>query len=147
MIGELKVAISEKDLDKARRIMKSELLGTDYPHEVFRDAIDLADAYGVFEVHDKEKLLLDPKDWTLNYFEKLKNTLDENFSKERFMKAYYIARKLEKTSDKSNEDSCSVRVYDEYKDFFLLAQIGAAVVGAAAVGVGIWLYKRNKKRD
>ena len=40
MIDQLKVAISEKDIDKARRVMVSELLTTDYPHEVFRDAID-----------------------------------------------------------------------------------------------------------
>ena len=57
MIDQLKVAISEKDIDKARRVMVSELLTTDYPHEVFRDAIDLADAYGIFEAHDREKLL------------------------------------------------------------------------------------------
>ena len=37
-------------------------------------------------------------------------------------------------------------VINGYKDFFLLAQIGAAVIGAAAVGIGVWLYKRNKKK-
>ena len=83
MIDQLKVAISEKDIDKARRVMISELLTTDYPHEVFRDAIDLADAYGIFETHDKEKLLSDPKDWTESYFQKLKDGLNNNFSKER----------------------------------------------------------------
>lgn len=146
MIDQLKVAISEKDIDKARRVMISELLTTDYPHEVFRDAIDLADAYGIFETHDKEKLLSDPKDWTESYFQKLKDGLNNNFSKERFMKAYYVARKLEKETGTPKEESCPVSVYDEYKDFFLLAQIGAAVIGAAVVGIGVWLYKRNKKK-
>jgi hypothetical protein len=28
----------------------------------------------------------------------------------------------------------------------LAAQIGAAVVGAAAVGIGVWLYNRNKDK-
>ena len=85
--------------------------------------------------------------WTESYFEKLKDGLNNNFSKERFMKAYYVARKLEKeTGTPKKEESCPVSVYDEYKDFFLLAQIGAAVIGAAAVGIGVWLYKRNKKK-
>ena len=62
------------------------------------------------------------------------------------MKSYYVARKLEKETGTHKEESCPVSVYDEYKDFFLLAQIGAAVIGAAAVGIGVWLYKRNKKK-
>ena len=70
MIDQLKVAISEKDIDKARRVMISELLTTDYPHEVFRDAIDLADAYGIFETHDKEKLLSDPRGLDRKLFSK-----------------------------------------------------------------------------
>lgn len=146
MIDQLKVAISEKDVEKARRVMISQLLTTDYPIEVFRDAIDLADAYGVFEAHNKEKLLSDPKDWTESYFNKLKEGLSNNFSKERFMKAYYVARRLEKETNICKDEVCPVSVYDEYKDFFLLAQIGAAVIGAAAVGIGVWLYKRNKKK-
>lgn len=145
MIENLKMAISENDLVKARRILKNELLGTDYPYEVFTNAMDLASTYGVFEAHDKEKLKEDPKAWTASYYEELKEKLDKNFSKERFMIAYYIARKLEK-GEVTEEKSAPISVYDEYKDFFLLAQIGAAVVGAAAVGIGVWLYRRNKKK-
>lgn len=147
MIDKLKVAISENDVEKARRVMKNELLNTDYPHEVFTDAIELASAYGVFESHDNEKLLADPKEWDEKYLEKLNSGLDKNFSKERFIRAYYATRKIEKNKFNTIQDeSCSVSVYDEYKSFHVLAQIGAGVIGAVAVGVGIWLYKRKKRK-
>lgn len=144
MLDELKVAISENDIPKARRIMKTALLETNYPHEVFKDAMDLASAYSVFEEHDNKKLEKNPKEWNETYFEKVKEDLEENFSKERFVHAYYVARKVLDGIDE--EKSCPIKLYDEYKDFFLLAQIGAAVVGATAVGVGILLYKLRKKK-
>ncbi|MGG7177545.1 hypothetical protein ACQPU1_08140 [Clostridium paraputrificum] len=145
MIDELKVAISEKDIEKARRLMKTKLLSTNYPHEVFKDAIDLAITYGVFEEHNNDKLIPDPKKWTNEYLEELIGALDINFSKERFMTTYYISRKLQGSSYKYDE-SYKVSVYDEYKDFFLLAQVGAAIIGATAVGIGVWLYRRNRKK-
>lgn len=52
---------------------------------------------------------------------------------------------MDQLKDAPREETCPISVYAEYKDFFLLAQIGAAVIGATAVGIGIWLYKRNKK--
>ena len=60
------------------------------------------------------------------------------------MIAYYISRKLEGSSC-NNDDTCKVSVYDEYKDFFFLAKVGAVAIGVtAAVGMGVWLYSKNK---
>lgn len=146
MIDDLKMAISDNNFEKARRILKDELINRNYPKEVFKDALELAVSYGVFEEHDNEKFLLDSKEWTNEYLEELKNGLDNNFSKERFMKAYYVARKLYKADDFNNENSYDVRVYDHYNDFFFLAQLGTAVITAAAVGIGVLLYKRHKKK-
>lgn len=147
MIDDLKMAISDKDVQKARRIMINELIGSNYPHEVFRDAIELANEYDIFEEHNKEKLNSNPKEWNQDYLELLKNKLFNNFSEERFMTTYYVARKIEK--DKRNdklEKDYSMRSPDKYRDFLLLAEIGAAVVSVAAVGVGIWLYTKSKKK-
>jgi hypothetical protein len=144
MIDDLKLAISEKNLEKARMILKSELLEREYPSELLKDTIDLASSYDVFEVHNDEKFLPHPKEWTKEYLEELKNDLDNNFSKERFMRAYYVARTVEKLGDADNKKT-SVCIYKQYKDFFRSAKIGAAVVGVAAVGIGLWLYSKNKQ--
>lgn len=145
MIDDLKLAISEKDLEKARRILKSELLEREYPPELLKDTIDLVSSYDVFQVHDEEKFLLTTKEWTKEYLEKLKNDLDNNFSKERFMRTYYVARTIEKLA-KAEDNTNSICVYKQYKDFFRSAKIGAAVVGIAAVGIGLWLYSKNKQK-
>ena len=105
MIDDLKLAISEKDLEKARRILKSELLEREYPAELLKDTIDLVSPYDVFEIHNDEKFLPNPKEWTKEYLEKLKEDLDDNFSKERFMRAYYVARTIEKLKDIDNENA------------------------------------------
>lgn len=147
MIDDLKVAISEKDTLKARRIMINELIGSNYPHEVFKDAIELATEYNIFEEHNKEKLLSNPKAWDLDYLELLKSKLINNFSEERFMTTYYVARKIEKDNKyKDLEKNYSEKSQEKYKDLILAAQIGAAVAGAAAVGIGVWLYNRNKDK-
>lgn len=147
MIDDLKVAISEKDTLKARRIMINELIGSNYPHEVFKDAIELATEYNIFEEHNKEKLLSNPKGWDLDYLELLKSKLINNFSEERFMTTYYVARKIEKDNKyKDLEKNYSEKSQEKYKDLILAAQIGAAVAGAAAVGIGVWLYNRNKDK-
>ena len=146
MIDNLKLAISENDKVKARRLMINELIGNDYPHEVFRDAIDLASECDIFDEHDKGKLISDPKGWSEEYLEKLIAKLEKNFSRERFLTTYYVARKLEKDfKEEDMEEKCAVKVYNKYKDFFFIAQVGAAVLGATALGVGIWLFKRKKK--
>ena len=147
MIDDLKVAISEKDTLKARRIMINELIGSNYPHEVFKDAIELATEYNIFEEHNKEKLLSNPKAWDLDYLELLKSKLINNFSEERFMTTYYVARKIEKDNKyKDLEKNYYEKSQEKYKDLILAAQIGAAVAGAAAVGIGVWLYNRNKDK-
>lgn len=146
MIEDLKIAISEKQIDKARRIMINELIGVNYPHEVFKDAIDLASECGIFEDHDNGRLISNPKAWNKEYLESLKNKLENNFSRERFLTTYYVARKLDEDS-KLNvpEEKCPIEVYDEYKDFKKIAKIGAVTLGVTAVGIGILLLKSRKK--
>lgn len=146
MIDDLKVAISEKDIQKARRIMINELIGSNYPHEVFKDAIELANEYEIFEEHNNEKLITKSKEWTEDYLEALIEDLYDNFSRERFMTTYYVARKLENdTKYHEIEKYYSTKFYQKHKDALIIASIGAAVVGAAAVGIGIWL--NNKKNN
>ncbi|MBD7912403.1 MULTISPECIES: hypothetical protein [Clostridium] len=146
MIENLKMAISDNNLEKARRILRDELINRNYPGEVFKEALDLAESYNVFEEHNNEEFLPDSKKFTKEYLEKLKEGLDSNFSKERFVKAYYVARRLEKANDFIDEDSYDVRVYDHYKDFFFRAQLGTAVATIAAIGIGVLLYKRHKRK-
>lgn len=145
MIDDLKVAISEKDIPKSRNILVSELLGTNYPYEVFTDAMSLAEECNIFDEHNSEELISDPKFWTEDYLVKLVEGLNSNFSKERFLKTYYVTRKLEKDENKNEKETCPVEVSKEYKDFLFLAKAGAAVIGVAAVGLGIWCYKNKKK--
>lgn len=146
MIDNLKMAISESDKVKARKIMINELIGTDYPHEVFRDALELANEYNVFDEHDKGRLISDPKEWNEEYLSKLLTGLEKNFSKERFLTTYYVARKLEKdVKEDELEERCAVRVYDKYKDFFFIAKVGAVVASVTAIGVGLLIYNKKKK--
>ena len=148
MLDNLKIAISEGDIASARKIMISELIGNNYPHEVFRDALDLASEYSVFENHDNGKLVSDPNGWNKEYLDKLISKLEYNFSRERFLTTYYVARKIDKEKIVNDvEEQCAIKVYDKYKDFFLIAQIGAAVVGAAAVGIGVYLFKKKRKNN
>jgi len=149
MIDDLKLAISEKNLVKARRILKTELFEREYPPELLKDTIDLVSAYDVFEPHNDEKFLPNPKQWTKEYLEELKSDLDDNFSKERFMRAYYVARTIEKLRGKDT-GTTSVSVYKQYKDFLKSAKIGATVVGVTAgvvvVGISLWIYSKNKQK-
>ncbi|MDS0524444.1 hypothetical protein NNC19_02060 [Clostridium sp. SHJSY1] len=146
MIDDIKMAISANNLQKARRILKDEFISRDYPREVFKDALDLAESYDVFEEHDNEKFLPDSKDWTNDYLQDLKDALDDNFSKERFMHAYTVARKLDKMNKANKLDSYNISVYDHYKDFVFRAQVGTAIITIAAVGIGALLYKKHKKK-
>lgn len=147
MIDDLKMAISENNKEKARRIMINELIGTDYPHEVFRDAVDLAKEYEIFEEHDKMKLISNPKAWDEEYLHELIRKLEQNFSKERFLTTYYVARKLEKDAKVNDlEEKCAIRVYDKYKNFFIMAEVSAAVIGVAAIGLGVFLYNKKKNK-
>jgi hypothetical protein len=146
MIDDLKVAISEKDIQKARRIMINELIGSNYPHEVFKDAIELANEYEIFEEHNKEKLITKSKEWTEDYLEALIEDLYDNFSRERFMTTYYVARKLENdTKYHEIEKYYSTKFYLKHKDALIIASIGAAVVGASVVGIGLWLNNKKNK--
>lgn len=144
MIDDLKVAISENDSKKAREILVNEILGTNYPYEVFTNSIALAEECNIFEEHNNEELVSDPKFWTNEYLAKLLEGLNENFSKERFLKAYYVTRKLEKEVSNTN-GCCCVKGEKDYKDFFKLAKVSAAVVGITAIGIGIWCYNRKRK--
>lgn len=144
MIDDLKLAISEKDLEKARRILKTQLLEREYPPELLKDTIDLVSSYDVFEIHNEEKFLPNPKEWTEEYLDKLKADLEGNFSKERFMRTYYVARTIEKLGD-SNNKKISICFDKQCKDFFKSAKIEAVVVGVAAVGICLWLYSKHKK--
>jgi len=143
MIDDLKLAISEKDLPKARRILKTELFQREYPPELLKDTIDLVSSYDVFEIHNGEKFLPNPKEWTKEYLEKLKAELEDNFSKERFMRAYYVARTIEKLEDKD----ASLCFYKKYNNLSKSAKVGAAAAaGILAVGIGLWIYsKKNQK--
>ncbi len=144
MIDNLKLAISEKDVEKAREILKEELLEKNYPHEIFRDALELASDYDVFDEHDKENLSENPKEWTPEYLEKLKNGLNSNFSKERFMKAYYVSKKI---YNSANEEECTslITLNKKCKDFLFMIEAGAAVVGAVTIGAGLYLLNKKLK--
>lgn len=147
MIDNLKISVSEQDLPKARRIMLNELIGNNYPHELFKDAIEFAIEYNIFEEHNNKKLLAKSKDWNNQYLENLKVELLDNFSKERFMTTYYVARKLEKDNKYHDLEKKYVDKYSEKcKEYLLRAEVGAAIVGVAAIGIGVWLYNRKKDK-
>ena len=146
MIDNLKIAISENDIEKARRIMINELIGTNYPHEVFKDAMELAGECNIFEEHDNGKLNQNVKGWNKEYLEKLIAGLGKNFSRERFLTAYYVARKIEQEKkDAEIEDKCTLKVYEKYKDKMKYIEIGASVLGALAIGASVYFLTRKRK--
>lgn len=146
MIDNLKIAISENDIEKARRIMINELIGTNYPHEVFKDAMELAAECNIFEEHDNGKLNQNVKGWNKEYLEKLIAGLGKNFSRERFLTAYYVARKLEQEKkDAEIEDKCTLKIYEKYKDKMKYIEIGGAILGALAVGASVYFLTRKRK--
>lgn len=151
MIDTLKLAISENDIIKAREILKNELLEKNYPHEIFKDAVDLALDYNVFVEHDKEELSDDAAKWTYDYLEKLKEGLNSNFSKERFLKAYYVHKKLNNSAIE-NECTSLITINRKYKDFVFIAKsaaiaTGAVVIGAATIAAGLYFLKRDRKNN
>lgn len=149
MIDNLKTAISENDIAKARRILVNELVCKDYPYEVYRDAMELAEECGVFEEHDNKKLSSDPKDWDRDYLNELVAELQDNFSKDRFLTAYYVARKIDKYEKKQKrryEEDCNIIMTDSERNYLNVAKVSAVVAGVTALGVGlILLYKFKKK--
>ena len=145
MIDNLKLAISEKDIQKAREIVKSELLEKNYPHEIFRDALDLASDYNVFAEHDNENFIDDPEKWTKEYLLKLKNDLNSNFSKERFVKAYYVFKKMAGKEEKKDKELL-ITINKRCKNFLFMIETGAAVIGAVTVGAGIYYLRKKIKK-
>lgn len=145
MIDNLKLAISENDMIKARKILKDELLEKNYPHEIFKDSLELAVDYNVFQEHDKEILSENPEEWTEEYLSKLKDGLDENFSKERFVKAYYISKKLDSDVNENNSNSLS-NLKGKGKNFLHLAEGLAAAVGVGTMVYGAFLLNKKIKK-
>ena len=145
MIDNLKLAISEKDIAKARKILKDELLEKNYPHEIFKDALEFASDYGVFEDHDNEILSDDPKEWTPEYLQQLKNGLNTNFSKERFIKAYYVSRKI---NNAANEKECTslIQINKKCINFLRVVEAGAAITGVLAAGAGLYFLRKKLKK-
>lgn len=145
MIDNLKLAISENDIVKARKILKDELLDKNYPHEIFKDALELASDYNIFEEHDNEILSEEPKEWTPEYLQKLKDGLNINFSKERFVKAYYISRKI---NNSANEKECTslIKVNKKCRDFLHIVEVGAAITGTLVIGTGLFLLRKKIRK-
>ncbi|MBU5487680.1 hypothetical protein KQI77_05805 [Clostridium sp. MSJ-8] len=149
MIDNLKTAISENDIAKARRILVNELICKDYPYEVYRDAMDLAEECGVFDEHNNMKLSSDPKEWDRDYLNELVDELQDNFSKERFLTAYYVARKIDKYEKKQRrklDEECDVLVTDSERNYLNVAKVSAIVAGVTALGVGLLLVHKFKKK-
>ncbi len=149
MIDNLKTAISENDIEKARRILVNELICKDYPYEVYRDAMDLAEECGVFDEHNNMKLSSDPKEWDRDYLNELVDELQDNFSKERFLTAYYVARKIDKYEKKQRrklDEECDVLVTDSERNYLNVAKVSAIVAGVTALGVGLLLVHKFKKK-
>ena len=146
MLEDLKMAISEKDIDKSRKIMTEELIGTDYPHEVFKDAIELAETYGIFEENTDDNLKTEPKEWNMEYLQSLLGELTENFSKEKFMTAYYVARKLEKEIDiqENGRCSCIKKTCKEHKRLLIASAAGAIAAGIIGISIGVYFHKKSK---
>ena len=149
MIDNLKTAISENDIEKARRKLVNELICKDYPYEVYRDAMDLAEECGVFDEHNNMKLSSDPKEWDRDYLNELVDELQDNFSKERFLTAYYVARKIDKYEKKQRrklDEECDVLVTDSERNYLNVAKVSAIVAGVTALGVGLLLVHKFKKK-
>ena len=88
MLDKLKSAISENNIKNAREILKNEFLEKNYSEETLNTAVELAETYNVFDVSDNEKMVKDVKEWDEHYLNKLKQALNINFSKDRFINAY-----------------------------------------------------------
>lgn len=146
MLEDLKMAISEKDIDKSRKIMTEELIGTDYPHEVFKDAIELAETYDIFEENTDGNLKTEPKEWNMEYLQGLLGELKENFSKDKFMTAYYVARKLEKELDirENGRCSCIKKSCKEHKKLLIAGATGAIVMGIVGISLGVYFSRKDK---
>lgn len=145
MIDNLKLAISQKDIGKAREILKDELLEKNYPNETFKEALDLASNYEIFDAHDNEVLSDNPDEWTLEYFNKLKFDLESNFSKERFVKAYYVSRKI-KNLIVEDESESSTDVKKKFKNLLVVLETTAAVVGTVTIGAGIYFLTKKLRK-
>jgi len=146
MLDKLKAAISEKNIRNAREILKNEFVEKSYSEDTLNNAIELAENYNIFDVSDNEKLLKDSSMWDKRYLEKLKAKLDSNFSKERLVNAYYVARKLRK--EKADNGLSNIHLCNEYKDFYSGVKVGACLIGAAVTTVigAVLIRKFNKRK-
>lgn len=153
MLQKFKTAVGEKNLEKARNLLVEEVIDGGYPQEEFKDAIEIASFYNVFENHDGEKFIEDPEKWTEEYYNTMIEGLKGNFSKERFMRTYYISRKLKNLNCDDNLKIEGMSYSDNDKDrskLFKYAKVGGAVAAAtaaaAAVGFGALLLGKRKKK-
>lgn len=126
MLDKLKSAISENNIKNAREILKNEFLEKNYSEETLNTAVELAETYNVFDVSDNEKMVKDVKEWDEHYLNKLKQALNINFSKDRFINAYYVSRKLR---NEDNKTLNNIHLCSEYKDFYSGVKVGALLLG------------------
>lgn len=133
------MAISENDIDKCRNILLKEFLTTDYPKEVYEDAINLAETYGVFEEHNNEELVDEKRRWTENYLSWVKDQLNVNFSKERFILVVKMTRDFERTSGHGN---LPIEVSNKYTNFKKIAFVSAIVASISVVAVSAYYLKK-----
>lgn len=146
MLDKLKAAISENNVRNARDILKKEFLEKKYSEETLITAVELAENYNIFDNSDNEKMIKDSSLWNERYFENLKEKLNSNFSKDRFINACHVAKKLRKEKKDNSDMLSNVHLCNEYKDFYSGVKVGACLIGAAAVtAIGVILIKSINK--
>lgn len=147
MLQDIKLAVENNNIKEARKILTNEILGKDCDLNKFQEALDYGSECNLFEVHDDEQFLPDRKDWTLEYVEKLKNDLDNNFSKERLSRLYFISKGIKNITE-SNEKGINYSGSNDYKDFSYYTKIcaTAAVISVTALAAGFFIYSRSKKK-
>ena len=148
MIGRLKKAISKNNIAEAKNIMREMLWWEVYPEIALKKVVDIGNEANIFEKHDGRALIMDENQWTEDYLDILREKLLMNFSEERFVLAYEVAKKLKKeNSDKCDcgKEECSIKGCEKKycKIGKRIVKIGALALGCIAIGFSI-LKKHNK---
>ena len=149
MVGRLKKAIDKNNIVEARHIIREMLWWDVYPEIALKKVVDIANGANVFEKHDGRSLIMEKNQWTEDYLDILREKLLMNFSEERFVLAYEVAKKLKKGDTENYEaenKECSINGCEKRccKIGKKVIKIGVMALGCLAIGLSIFKHNCNK---